>query len=90
MNRHADTLTRDRSLIELLDAWNRATDPRKYRTDHQHHRQAQHARALDNRIAREGWSYGIHWFIRNHNGTRYTTYYHGNTLRRDPREPDEV
>lgn len=45
------------NLVETLDAWNEATSPYAMRTEHEHHRQQQRARAADNRIRRNNWEY---------------------------------
>lgn len=49
------------TLVGLLVAWNDATAPNVLRTDHQHSRCSQAARAIDNRLAFEQFYYGIHW-----------------------------
>lgn len=49
------------TLASILEAWNDATNPAKLRTEHEHHRQDQRARAIDNRLARFGWRRNTYW-----------------------------
>ena len=49
------------TLAGLINAWNDATAPNIPRTEHQHKRCRQVARAIDNRMAFEGFMYRIHW-----------------------------
>lgn len=43
---------KNRSAVALCAIWNRATDPSKLRTDHQHRRNDQLANVADNHMAR--------------------------------------
>lgn len=49
------------TLDELCMMWNSASSPYVLRTEHEHKRQRQLARAIDNRMIRLGYKYGIHW-----------------------------
>lgn len=50
-----------RTLGALLTAWNDATAPYEPRTDHQHHRQAQRARAVNRALIAGGYVHGRDW-----------------------------
>ena len=49
------------SLAELLNTWNFATSPSIPRSDHEHRRCRQLARAANNRMNREGFREGRDW-----------------------------
>ena len=48
-------------MASLLTAWNDATAPYVPRTDHQHKRLRQVSKAIDNRLAFEGYQFGVHY-----------------------------
>ena len=43
----------------LCYSHNRATDPRAFRSDHEHKRRSQEARAIRNRLSRLGFQMGV-------------------------------
>lgn len=51
----------ERGLRSLLDIWNNATRPDVPRTEHEHKRQAQRARAANRALQARGFMYGIDW-----------------------------
>jgi len=59
------------SLAGLLVAWNDATAPDVMRSEHEHKRCNQVARAITNRMDREGYQYGIDWAEDTFNSSRY-------------------
>jgi hypothetical protein len=53
---------KNHSLSDLCVMWNEATAPYVLRTDEEHHRQSQLARAIRNRISRLGYRWGTHYY----------------------------
>lgn len=47
-------MSKQRTTVALCDKWNKATCPYALRTDHEHHRNQQWARAIMNRLTSGG------------------------------------
>ena len=48
-------------LSALLASWNQSSSPSIPRSEHEHKRHAQRARAIDGRLKRVGYFYGRDW-----------------------------